>query len=165
MRRVLVPGLLAIALVVTSSANASAFGLFGKSFHRGCDAGCEPVCGCEVAYEPVCGCEVVDPCCPPKKGLLHKLFHRHHSPCCAPEPVCGCEPVCEPVCGCEPICEPACGFEPACCDAPCGKKRPFRGFFHRMFHRSPGCCDVVEPVCGCEPACGFEVAPSCGCGH
>lgn len=159
MRRVLVPGLLAIALVATSSANASAFGLFDKLCNRGCDSGCdipvEPVCGCEPVCEPACGYEAVDPCGAPKRGLLDKLFHRDGGCCdsgCAPEPVCGCEPICEPVC------EPVCG-----CEASSAKSRPLGGFFHKLFHHNKGGCDG-----GCEviePACGFEVAPSCGCGH
>lgn len=168
MRRVLVPGLLAIALVASSSANASAFGLFDRLSNRGCDSGCEVACA--PVCEPVCGYEVVDPCCPPKRGLLHNLFHRNRggcdSGCAAVEPVCGFEPVCEPVC------EPACGYEvaPSCgCEASCGKKRPLGGLLHKLFHRNRGCCDsgceMIEPACGCEPACGFEVAPSCGCGH
>lgn len=163
--------MLAIALVATSSANASAFGLFDKLCNRGCDSGCdipvEPVCGCEPVCEPACGYDAVDPCCAPKRGLLDKLFHRDGGCCdsgCDPEPVCGCEPVCEPVCGLEPAYGSDCG-----CDDPCGKRRPLGGFFHKLFHHNKSCCDsgceIVEPACGCEPACGFEVAPSCGCGH
>lgn len=170
MNRILVPAVLAVAIVASSASNASAFGhlksLFGGC-DSGCDVACEPVCGCEpvVCCEPVC-----EPCCAPKMGLLQKLFSCKKNACdtgCCEivEPVCGCEPVsCEPVCGCEPsFCEPACGCEPVCCDSkPC---RPFGGLFARMFSKKSacdaGCCEIVEPTCGCEPVCGVEAA--CGC--
>lgn len=188
MRRVIVPALLAVALVASSSANASAFGLFDKLCHKGaCDTCCdvEPACGCEVACEPACGCEVVESCCDPCAkprcgGLLARLFSRHHGGCdtgCC-EPACGCEVACEPACGCEAACEPACGCEVAnpCCNRPsCGDR--IKGLFSRLFKKhSCGCDSGCEPACGCEvacePACGCEAAceptcgcePSCGCG-
>ncbi len=164
MRRILVPAVLAVALLAGNASNASAFGhvksLFGGG-NSGCDTACEPVCGCEPVCEPVCGCEiVVEPaCCTPKTGLLHKLFHHHKSSCDT-----GCCEVAAPVCY-EPVCEPACGFEPTCCDSkPC---RPFGGFFARMFEKKHCCDSACEPTCGCEttfacePTCGIE-AP-CGC--
>lgn len=171
MRRVIVPAVLALALIAGQAQNASAFGhlksLFGGS---SCDSCCEPVCGCEPVCEPVCGCEpVCEPvcgcepicepaCAAPRRGLLARLFHKHDACCDAPvcEPVCGCEPICEPVCGCEPICEPACGCEPVCCDsAPrCNLFDGLKNLFRRG-HSSCDCgCDVIEPVCGCEPSCG-----------
>ena len=150
MRRVIVPALLAIALVATSSVNASAFGLFDKLCNSGCDTGCavEPACGCEApidcgcAAEPTCGCEVA--------------------------PSCGCEVA--PTCGCE---APACG-----CDSGCSM--PKMGLLKRLFGKrhcgcdsgcaEPACgCEIIEPTCaapcGCaaEPTCGCEVAPTCGC--
>lgn len=150
MRRILVPAVLAVALIAVNASSASAFGhvksLFGG--HSACDTACEPVCGCEPVCEPVCGCEVVvEPaCCTPKKGLLHKLFHHHKSSCDT-----GCCEVAAPVC-CEPICEPACGFETTCCDSkPC---RPFGGFFARMFEKNHCCDSVCEPTCGIEATCG-----------
>lgn len=180
MRRVFIPALLAVALVATSSVNASAFGLFDKLCGKSCDSCCdiEPACGCEVAapcYEaPTCGCEVVEPCCDtgcaaPKMGLLKRLFGCKDSACDT-----GCE-VIEPACGCEVVApcyaEPACGCEVAapCCDsAPkCGVK----GLLSRLFKKNSCCdsgCEVIEPACGCEapcftePTCGCE--PSCGCG-
>ncbi|MEO1527015.1 MAG: hypothetical protein AAFX06_16370, partial [Planctomycetota bacterium] len=151
MRRVIVPALLAVALVASTSADAQAFGLFGKLCGGGCDTGCaEPACGCEVVMEPACGCEapapscgceVVAPSCGPKfgGGLLKKLFSKHNK--------CGCDMGCavEPACGCE-IAAPACGG----CAAP-----------------APTCgCEVAAPTCGCEvaaPACGCEVVDPCGC--
>lgn len=171
MRRVIVPALLALAMI-SSAPNASAFGLFDKLCGNGCDAGCdmgcEPVCGCEVAV-PTCGCE--EPCAP-RRGLLSRLFHKHDACDMGCEPACGCEiaaPACppimaEPACGCE-IAAPACG-----CDAPAPCNKPVLGLFKRLFHKNRGCdcgCEVIEPACGCEfePACGLEMAPACGCGH
>lgn len=186
MRRVIVPALLAVAMVAASSANASAFGLFDKLCNKGCDTCCdaEPACGCEAPCAPNCGCEVVDSCCDPcakpKCGLLSRLFSKHRGGCdtgCC-EPACGCEAACEPACGCEAACEPACGCEAACaptcgcevadpcCGRPsCGSK--IKGLFSRLFHKhNRGCDSCGEPACGCEaacePACGCE--PSCGCG-
>ncbi len=187
MRRVIVPALLAVAMVAGTSANANAFGLFDKLCKSGCDTGCavEPACGCEIPCEPacgievaapMCGCEVAPACdshCGHKGGLLSKLFGKRHqgcdSCCDVVEPVCGCEVVapCEP---CLP--EPVCGCEVAApvCDSPCGGPKPF-GFLKKLFgghhnHGCDSCCDVVEPACGCEiiePACGCETAPACGC--
>ena len=171
MQKVFVPVLLALALVASTSTEASAFGHLAKLLgHGGCDSGCdtgcysEPACGCEVAA-PTCGCEVVDPCCgAPKLGLLHKLFHKHHGcdsgcdmGCAAPAPC-----YVEPACGCE-VAAPSCGCEAAPC---CGPKHKLGGFLKKLFHhKSCGCgCEVIEPACGCEPSCGFEAAPSCGCG-
>lgn len=175
MNRILVPAVLAVALVASSASNASAFGHLSSLFggcDSGCDVACEPVCGCEpVCCEPVCGVEPMcgreAPCCAPKKqGLLQKLFscckkdNSCDAGCCEiVEPACGCEPVCcEPVCGVEPMC----GCEPACDSAPC---RPFGGLFSRLFCKKSacdsGCCEIVEPTCGCEPTCGVE--PMCGC--
>lgn len=120
MRRVIVPALLAIAMVASSSANANAFGLFGFCKTDACDA-CEPVCGaeaeptcgCEEPVEPVCGAEVVDTCdgaaCGGRiKGIFARMMAKH-----------GCDDSCEPVCGAEE--------EPSC-----------------------GCEEPVEPTCGCE---------------
>jgi len=163
MRRVLIPALLAVAFVASSSVNASAFGLFDKLCHKGCDDCCavEPTCGCEApvaCYEPTCGAEpCCDSGCAPRCGLLSKLFHRDNAcdACCAPEPTCGCE-VIEPACGCEPVCcEPA---GPSCCTK-------IKGFFGKLFHKDACCdsccapeptcgCEVIEPTCGCEPTCG-----------
>ncbi len=179
MRRVIVPALIAIAMVAASSANASAFGLFDKFCNKGCDsccdvepacgveAACEPTCGCEAPCEPACGAEPACGCeagCASKaKGLLQRLFHKHSSNCCEPvcgaEPTCGCEAPSEPVCGCETVDE--------CCD-PCARpKLGLKGLFSNMFnkHRSD-CCEPAcgaEPTCGCEPTCGAE--PSCGAGN
>ncbi|QDV43093.1 hypothetical protein Enr13x_29470 [Stieleria neptunia] len=142
MRRVIVPALLAVALVASTSSNASAFGLLEKLCKSGCDTGCaaEPACGCEVACEPACGCEVAVPC-----G-------------CAAEPMCGCEVV-DP-CGCDSGCKKhggllaklfghrgGCGCDAGCCDV------------------EPACgCEVAAPCCAPEPACGCEIAaPACGC--
>ena len=189
MRRVIVPALMAIAMVAASSANASAFGLFDKFCNKGCDSCCdvEPACGCEAPAEPTCGCEApcepacgAEPACgceagcaPKAKGLLQRLFHKHSSNCCEPvcgaEPTCGCEAPCEPTCGCEAPCEPACGAEVVdeCCD-PCARpKLGLKGLFSKMFkkHHSD-CCEPAcgaEPTCGCEPTCGAE--PSCGAGN
>ncbi len=142
MRRVIVPALLAIALVATSSVNASA-GLFDKMCGNNCDSCCdvEPTCGCEptcCAAEPACGCEVADPCCDSgcgghRKGFLKRLFSKHHNgcdSCCDIEPACGCEapaPCCavEPACGCEVV-------DP-CCDSGCGGHR--KGFLKRLFSK------------------------------
>ncbi|KAA5539869.1 keratin-like protein [Roseiconus nitratireducens] len=190
MRRVIVPALLAVVMVAGSSANASAFGLFDKLCHKGCDTGCaaepacgceviEPACGCEVA-EPTCGCGIVEPACGcepygcdtgcgHKHGLLAKLFGKHRG--------CGCDTGCavEPACGCE-VAAPACGCEVAApvCDSGCCGKKKF-GLLHKLFNCcksdccDSGCATYAEPACGCEviePACGCEVAaPSCGCGH
>jgi hypothetical protein len=188
MRRVIVPALLAIAMVASSSVNASAFGLFDKLCNKGCDsccepacgceAACEPTCGCEAACEPACGCEVVDPCCdsgccgrPKFGGLFSCLFKKHRGcdSCC--EPACGCEaaPCCEPACGCEAACEPACGCEVAapCCDSGCCGKKKFGGLFSCLFKKHRGCDSCCEPACGCEaapccePTCGCEAAPCC----
>ncbi len=188
MTRVIVPALLAIAMVASSSANASAFGLFDKLCKKnccdscaacepacGCEAPCEPACGCEAPCEPACGCEVVDPCCDsgcckPRMGLLQRLFKKHRS-CCDTgcEPACGCEAACEPACGCEAPCEPACGCEVVdpCCDSGCcaPRKSCLSGLFGKLFKKR-SCCDTgCEPACGCEapcePACGCE--PTCGC--
>ena len=173
MRRVIVPALLAIALVATSSATANA-GLFDKLCGRGCDSGCdlEPACGCEApcAVEPACGCEVADPCCDSgcgghKMGLLKRLFSKRNAGCDS-----CCEAPCEPACGCEAPCAvaPTCGCESVdpCCDSGCGGHK--KGLLKRLFsHRNACCdsgCDVIEPACGCEPTCGCEAAPSCGCG-
>ena len=175
MRRVLIPALLAFALIATSTTTASA-GLFGHLCgDNACDSGCavEPACGCEA---PSCGCEMAAPCCDspcgkPKFGLLKKLFSCKSNACCDS----GCE-VLEPACGCE-IAAPACGCEVAdpCCDAPkCGHK--IKGLFSKLFGKrgcgcdsgcdfEPACgCEIAAPVCGCaaEPTCGCE--PSCGCG-
>lgn len=181
MRRVIVPALVAVAMVASSSVNASAFGLFDKLCRNNCDACCdvEPACGCEAtcaaACEPACGCEVADPCCDagcckPKMGLLHRLFAKHCNACdsCC-EPTCAapaacCEPTCAAPAAC---CEPACGCEvaDACCDAP--RHSRIKGLLGRLFHKN-SCCDsdcCAEPACGCEaacePACGCE--PTCGC--
>ncbi len=153
MRRVLVPGLLAIALVASSSANASAFGLLDKLCNRDCDSGCDVACEPACGIEPSCGYEVAEPCCEPKRGLLHTLFHRDRGGCdCGAEPACGCEPACEPACGLEAACPPDCG-----CDAHAAPRRPLGGLVHRLFHHRRSSCDS-----GCEviePACGFETAP------
>ena len=193
MRRVIVPALLAVAMVAMSSANASAFGLFDKLCNKGgCDTCCDvdPACGCEAPCAPTCGCEVADPCCgdpcakQKKCGLFSRLFSKHRSGCdtgCC-EPACGCEAACEPACGCEAACEPACGCEAPCapscgCEADpcCGQSKPgckIKGMFSRLFSkRNRGCdsgCDngcCSEPACGCEPTCGCEAAcePTCGC--
>lgn len=178
MRRVIVPALLAIVMVASTSSNVSAFGLFDKFCNKGCDSGCaEPACGCEAACEPTCGCEApacgyeADPCCDSgcgKKcggGLLSKLFGKHRSR--------GCDSGCcaEPACGCETACAPACGIEVASCggcDSCCSKPKGL-GLFKKLFskHRGHGCDSgcCAEPACGCEaacePTCGCE-APSCG---
>ncbi|WP_145352108.1 keratin-like protein [Roseimaritima multifibrata] len=156
--RIFAPVMLAAALIVSSTANANAFGLFGHHFggHDACcdvepACGCEiaaPTCGCEVAA-PACGCEIVDPCCAPKRSLCDKvrgLFAKKHSNCC--EPVCGCEVIVEPACGCEAPCG---------CDDVCAPRKHnlLKNLFGK-FHRHNDCC---EPACGCEVA-----APSCGCG-
>ena len=176
MRRVLIPALLALALIASSTTTASA-GLFGKLCGNDCDSCCdvEPACGCEA---PTCGCEVVEPCCDspcgkPKFGLLKKLFSCKSNACCDSgceimEPACGCE-IAAPTCGCE-MAAPSCGCEMAdpCCDAPkCGHK--IKGLFGKLFgKRGCGCdsgCDY-EPACGCEiaaPACGCAAEPTCGC--
>jgi hypothetical protein len=132
MHRVIVPALLAIVMVASTSANASAFGLFDKFSKKGCDSGCcaepacgceaacEPACGCETACAPACGCEVADPCCDSgcgrstTGGLLSMEYGKSGG--------CGCDSGCEPACGCEAACGPACGYEPTCgCEAPvCG---------------------------------------------
>jgi hypothetical protein len=188
MRRVIVPALLAVAMVASSSANASAFGLFDKLCNKGgCDTCCdiEPVCGCEAPCAPTCGCEVVesscDPCAgacakPKCGGLLARLFSRHHggcdTGCCevAYEPVCGCEAPCEPACGLEAPCAPACGCEAVdpCCNRPSCCDR-IKGLFSRMFKKNSCCDSGCEPACGCEvacePVCGCEAPcePTCGC--
>ncbi len=91
MRRVIVPALLAIALVATSTTTANA-GLFDKLCGNscdsccdvepacGCEAACEPACGCEVACEPACGCETdcCDSGCGSKGGFLKRLFGKHN---------------------------------------------------------------------------------------
>ena len=183
MRRVIVPALLAIALVATSSVNASAFGLFDKLCNKGCDTCCdvEPACGCEAPCAPTCGCEMADPCCDsgcskPKFGLFKKLFSKHNS-CCDTgcEPACGCE-IIEPACGCEPApcgcAAPSCGCEvDPCCDTPaCGGK--LRGMLSKLFRKHNNCCDsgcgcAAEPTCCAEPTCGCEAPaccePTCGC--
>ena len=189
MRRVIVPALLAVAMVAASSANASAFGLFDKLCNKGgcdtccdvepacgCEAPCAPTCGCEAPCAPSCGCEAVDTCCDPcakkKCGLFSRLFSRHtigcDTGCC--EPACGCEASYEPACGCEAPCAPTCGCEvadPCCGTSSCGVK----GLFSRLFKKhncgcDSGCASACEPACGCEaacePTCGCE--PSCGCG-
>jgi len=188
MRRVIVPALLAIAMVASSSVNASAFGLFDKLCNKGCDSCCdvEPTCGCEApcaaaptcgceapCAAPACGCEVVDPCCDsgcsrPKMGLLKRLFAKHNNCCdsgCAVEPACGCEApaaCCEPTCAAAPTC--GCEVVDPCCDAPkCGSK--IKGLLAKLFHKNNSCCDsgcAAEPACGCEavaPCC----EPTCGC--
>ena len=174
MRRVIVPALLAIALVASSSANANAFGLFGFCKTDACDA-CEPVCGaeaeptcgCEEPVEPVCGAEVVDTCdgaaCGGRiKGIFARMMAKHgcDDSC---EPVCGAEE--EQSCGCEepvePV-EPTCGCEAdAGCDGvACGGR--IKGLFARMMAKHS-----CEPTCGAEeePSCGCEepVEPTCGC--
>ncbi len=174
MRRVIVPALLAIAMVASSSANANAFGLFGFCKTDACDA-CEPVCGaeaeptcgCEEPVEPVCGAEVVDTCdgaaCGGRiKGIFARMMAKHgcDDSC---EPVCGAEE--EPSCGCEepvePV-EPTCGCEAdAGCDGvACGGR--IKGLFARMMAKHS-----CEPTCGAEeePSCGCEepVEPTCGC--
>jgi hypothetical protein len=181
MRRVIVPALLAIAMVASSSVNASAFGLFDKLCNKGCDSCCEPACGCEAqcceptcgceaACEPACGCEVADPCCDSgccgrsKFGGLFSCLFKKNRGCDS-----CCEPACEPACGCEPACcEPACGCEVAdpCCDSGCGAKKC--GLFSRLFNKHRGGNSCCEPACGCEtqccePTCGCE--PSCGYGR
>lgn len=182
MRRVIVPALVAFAMVASSSANASAFGLFDKLCGHSCDSCCdvEPTCGCEptcaAACEPACGCEVVDPCCDSgccggKKmgGLLGRLFHKHNRGCdsCC-EPACGCEPTCAAPCEptCAAPCEPACGCEVVdpCCD-PCGKHHGLlKGLFGKIFHKhNHGCDSCCEPACGCEPTCAAPCEPTCGC--
>lgn len=192
MRRVIVPALLAVAMVAGTSANANAFGLFSKLCKSGCDTGCaaepacgceapcEPTCGCEI-IEPACGCEVVAPCCDSgcghkKGGLLAKLFGKHgcgcDTGCCEiAEPACGCEAPCapcmaEPACGCE-VAAPACGCEVAApvCDSCCGGHKPF-GLLKKLFSCKKSCCDsgCAAPACGCEPTCGCEIVePACGC--
>ncbi len=174
MRRVFVPALIAVALVVTSSVNASAFGLLDKLCGKSCNSCCdvEPACGCEIAA-PACGCEVAAPCCDSpcgkKHGLLSKLFAKHRgcgcdSGCAVIEPACGCE-VAAP-CGCEAA--PTCGCEavdPCGCDAPkCGGK--VKGLLSRLFHKHDSCGCDMGPSCGCEVAapCGCAAEPSCGCG-
>jgi len=162
MRRVFVPVMLACAFALISSANASAglFSCFGK---KSCDACCdvEPACGCEIAAPacgceaPACGCEAPacdSGCLGHKKGLLSRLFAKHHG-CDACAPACGCE-VAEPACGCE-IAAPACGCEaPACDSGCCGIKKP--GLFSKLFsHKKANCCEAPAPACGCEPSCGF----------
>jgi len=175
MRRVIVPALLAIALVATSSANANAFGIFSICKTDACDT-CEPVCGaeveptcgCEEPVEPVCGAEVVDTCdgaaCGGRiKGLFARMMAKH-SACDTCEPVCGAEE--EPSCGCEEPVEPVCGAEvvDTCDGAACGGR--IKGLFARMMAKHSG-CDSCEPVCGAEeePSCGCEepVEPTCGC--
>ncbi len=185
MRRVIVPALLAIAMVAGSSANANAFGLFDKLCGGGgcdtgcaaepacgCEAACEPACGCEAACapacEPACGCEVVDPCCDSgcggkKTGLLKKLFGKLHRNGCDS----GCAAACEPACGCEtacaPACEPACGCEVVdpCCDSGCGGRKR-GGLLKKLFgNLHKGGCDN-GCAAACEPACGCEVAAACG---
>lgn len=176
MRRVIVPALLAIALVATSSTNASAFGLFGLCKTDACDA-CEPVCGaeaeptcgCEAPVEPVCGAEEVDSCdgaaCGGRlKGLFARMMAKHSCDDSC-EPACGAEE--EPTCGCEaPVEEPTCGAEEAdsCDGAACGSR--IKGLFARMMAKH-GCDDSCEPACGAEeePTCGCEapVEPTCGC--
>ena len=175
MRRVIVPALLAIALVATSSANANAFGIFNICKTDACDT-CEPVCGaeveptcgCEEPVEPVCGAEVVDTCdgaaCGGRiKGLFARMMAKH-SACDTCEPVCGAEE--EPSCGCEEPVEPVCGAEvvDTCDGAACGGR--IKGLFARMMAKHSG-CDSCEPVCGAEeePSCGCEepVEPTCGC--
>ena len=83
MRRVIVPALLAIALVATSSADAKAFGLFDKLCGgSSCDTGCcaEPACGCEAPCEPACGCEAPAQCMLSDPELwLHALFPDNRS--------------------------------------------------------------------------------------
>ena len=160
MRRVIAPALLAVFVLVGSTADAG-FGLFGS---RGCDSGCaQPACGCEMPA-PVCGCEPVSCCTPkPKFGSCLMNLFKKKSSCCdsAPicEPVCGCEiapvdcgcAVVEPACGCE---APVCGCDSAPCCAP---KKSFGSCLKNLFKKKSHCCDVApvcEPVCGCEPSCG-----------
>ncbi len=194
MRRVIVPALLAIAMVASSSVNASAFGLFDKLCNKGCDTCCdvEPACGCEAPCAPTCGCEApcapscgceADPCCDsgcgrPKMGLLKRLFAKHHNccdSCCEPAcgceviaPACGCEAPCAPTCGCEAPCAPSCGCEAnPCCGSHGGK---MHGLFAKLFRKHNKCCDSccdVEPTCGCEAPCEPTCGcePSCGCGR
>ncbi len=180
MRRVFVPALLAVACVVFSSADASAFGLFDKLCNKGCDSCCdvEPACGCEAPVascgcaEPSCGADLAcdSGCGIRKPGLLSRLFAKHHAcdvgcGCEVIEPACGCE-VAAPTCGCE-VAEPACGCEAPCapvCRPACGSK--VKGFLKGLFHKHNACCDVA-PSCGCEvaPACGCgSPEPNCGCG-
>ena len=189
MRRVIVPALMAIAMVASSSVNASAFGLFDRMCGNSCDSCCdvEPTCGCEApacceptcaapacceptCAAPTCGCEVVDPCCGAPRhrhgGFLSRLFGKRNR-CCDS----GC---CEPACGCEapaPCCEPACGCEVVdpCCSAP---RHRHGGFLSNLFGKRNRCCDsgcceapCCEPTCAapapcCEPTCGCE-APAC----
>lgn len=164
MRRVIAPALLAVFVLISSSADAG-FGLFGRKCNSGCDA-CvvEPVCGCEVAA-PACGFEpVCEPaCCAPRPkfgSCLMNLFKKK-SHCCDVAPVC--EPVCgiEPVCGCEVapvdcgcVVEPSCG----CAEPVCAPKKKFGSCLINLFKKKNHCCDAPA----CEPACGIE--PACGCG-
>ena len=121
-RRVLLPGLAAVALMVAVNASVAQAGLFG--FGGGC---CEPAC-CETkccAPEPKCCCE--PKCCEPQCCEKN---------CCEPE---CCESCCTCRCRCTPVrdllddllslriciykapkccCDPCC-CDPACCDA-CG---------------------------------------------
>jgi hypothetical protein len=179
MRRVIVPALMAIAMVAASSVNASAFGLFDKLCNKGCDSCCdvEPTCGCEApacceptcaapapCCEPACGCEVADPCCDSgcggrKKGLFSCLFGKRNR---------GCDSCCEPTCAAPaPCCEPACGCEviDPCCDSGCcapKKSCGLKGLFGKLFKKN-NCCDsgcCAEPTCCAEPVCGCE-APAC----
>ena len=159
MRRVLVPALLAIALVACSNVDVQA-GLFSKLCGGG---GCaaEPSCGCEVAgcadgcgyVEPSCGLEAA-PC---GGGCL--------GGCGMAAPSCGCEVA--PSCGCDVA--PSCGA-------------PKRGLLAKLFGGCGGggsdCGCSAEPTCGVEvmgcggcagdcgiaaPSCGCEVAAPCGC--
>ena len=160
MRRVIAPALLAVFVLVGSSADAG-FGLFGRLCNSGCDTGCdvgcmEPVCGCEIAA-PACGCEPVY-CAPrPKFGSCLTNLFKKKSSCCDAAPACA--PVCEPVCGCEVapvdcgcVVEPTCG----CADPCCPPKKKFGSCLLNLFKKKSSCCDapVCEPVCGCEPTCG-----------
>jgi hypothetical protein len=180
MRRVIVPALLAVAMIAFSSADANALGLFDWS-NKGdncCDVepvcAAEPNCGCEAACEPACSIEA-DPCCDPcgrkPKWCLLNLFSKNNNCCdqCGGD-ACGCEPACaapyEPTCGCEAPCEtPVCGCEVVdpCCDSGFGKPK---WCLFDLFSKKNQCCDTCgggpncgcggcEPTCGCEAACGY----------
>ena len=172
MRRVIVPALLAVAMIAFTSADANA-GLFDWC-NKGdscCDVepvcAAEPTCGCEAACEPVCAVEpddCCDPCAPKKSWCLFDMFSKKHNHCdtcgCDPcEPVCAapCEPACEmpcePTCGCEAP-APICGCEDPCCGGGCGCGQKKSWCLFDMFSKKNNCCDT----CGCDPC-----EPTCGC--
>ena len=138
---------LCAGLILASTSNASAFGLFDRVLGSSCCEAAEPTCGCA----PVSGCG----------GRRQRLRDRSCcEPTCGVEATCGCEPV-APTCGCEPA-APSCGCEPTCCKQ--RKTRCGDGLLKKLMSRGNSCCDEA-PSCGCEPepACGCEpAAPSCG---